>query len=196
MAKSTYNDVTNHGDVDKQVIVGQNSGTINVVKKTRFQKRFEKLNEEVLKEDRYEGVLEEFKYYITEQDSIGMEQKLSDCGFSEGDIFKASVKKQKYSKKQLKNRFYESAQWIDTQLFAKIKIDFETYIEGPLIKKKAPKEEVLIAVVEKVITPTLHLINEEGESDEVLNYSKEDIFGMVYYLTGRCHLNWVDYDNV
>jgi hypothetical protein len=49
---------------------------------------------------------------------------------------------------------------------------------------------------EKVIQPILEILNKEGAEDNYLNYNANDIFGMVYFLTGKCHLNWKDYDTI
>lgn len=188
--------VNNNGPVERQLNIQENSGPIIFTNKTRFSKRFDKLNEEVASDDKYEGVMASLKYYLTKLDGIDMPTKLRDGGFSENEIIKATRRKEEYAKKLEKNLFFESAQWIDSQLFAKIMIDFETYIEKPLINNGANKDEILIAVVEKVINPVLNLINVEGENDDVLNYSLEDVFGMVYYLTGKCHINWKNYDSI
>lgn len=182
--------------IGNQVNINDNSGAIYLSKKTRFSKRFEKLNQEVACNERYEGIMDDFKYYITKLDGIDMPTKLVDGGFTENEIIEATRRKEKYAKKLEINRFFESAQWIDSQLFAKIKIDFEAYVEKPLINNGASKDEVIKTLVEKVITPILDLINVEGENDEVLNYNAEDIFGMVYYLTGKCHINWKNYDSI
>ncbi|MGK0379648.1 MAG: hypothetical protein ACJA1Z_003476 [Patiriisocius sp.] len=188
--------VNNNGPVERQLNIHENSGPIVFTNKTRFSKRFDKLNEEVASDDKYEGVMESLKHYLTKLDGIDMPTKLRDGGFSENEIIKATRRKEKYAKKLEKNLFFESAQWIDSQLFAKIMIEFEIHIENPLIKNGANKDDILIAVVEKVINPVLDLINIEGENDDVLNYSLEDVFGMVYYLTGKCHINWKDYDSI
>jgi hypothetical protein len=188
--------VNNNGPIERQLNILENSGPIVFNNKTRFSKRFDKLNKEVASNEKYEGVMESLKHYLTKLDGIDMPTKLRDGGFSESEIIKAIRRKEKYAKKLEKNLFFESAQWIDSQLFAKIMIDFETYIEKPLINLGANKDEVLRAVVEKVINPVLDLINIEGENDDVLNYSLEDVFGMVYYLTGKYHINWKDYDSL
>jgi hypothetical protein len=188
--------INNNGPIEKQLIIKENSGPIVLTNKTRFSKRFDKLNEEVASDEKYEGVMDSLKHYLTKLDGIDMPTKLKDGGFSGSEIIKAIRRKEKYAKKLEKNLFFESAQWIDSQLFAKIMIDFETYIEKPLINKGANKDDILIAVVEKVIKPVLSLINIEGENDDVLNYSLEDVFGMVYYLTGKCHINWKNYDSI
>jgi hypothetical protein len=182
--------------INNQVNITENQGSIYLTKKTRFSKRFEKLNSEVANNERFAGILDDLKYYITKLDGIDMPTKLNDGGFSSGEILAATRKKEKYAKKLEKNKFFESAQWIDSQLFAKIKMDFETYVEKPLIYKGASKDIILKTIVEKVITPILDLINIEGENDEILNYNAEDIFGMIYYLTGKCHINWKDYDSI
>lgn len=182
-------------EIANQLNISDNKGSINLTRQTRFSKRFEKLNSEVVSNERYDGVMESLIHYLTKLDGIDMPTKLADGGFGDKAILEALRKKDKYAKKQEKNRFFESAQWIDSQLFAKIKMDFETHVELPLVNKGASKEEILCAVVEKVVNPVLELINVEGENDSVLNYDADDIYGMIYYLTGKCHLNWKNYGN-
>jgi hypothetical protein len=189
-------EVRNEAKIDTQLNAANIEGNVYFSKKTRFSKRFEKLNDEVATNEKYDGVMESLKYYLTKLDGIDMPTKLQDGGFTENEIIKASRRKDKFAKRLEKNSFFESAQWIDSQLFAKIMIDFETYVEIPLINNGANKDEVFTAVVEKVVKPVLELINVEGENDEVLNYTIEDIFGMVYYLTGKCHINWKNYDSI
>lgn len=188
--------IENNSEVLAQLNVQNNTGQIWVGQKSRFAKRFEKLNTEVASDMRYEGIMSDFKYYLTTLDGIDMPTKLLDGGFDEAEILEATRRKEKYAKKLEINRFFESAQWIDSQLFAKIKMDFQAYVETPLIKTGASKEEITKALVEKVINPILDLLNTEGESDEILNYNAEDILGMIYYLTGKCHLNWKVYVSV
>jgi hypothetical protein len=189
-------EVNNEKEVQNQLNAANIDGNVYFAPKTRFSKRFEKLNNEVATNEKYEGVMESLKHYLTKLDGIDMPTKLRDGGFNENEIIKAARRKEKFAKRLEKNLFFESAQWIDSQLFAKILIDFEVYVEIPLINKGASKDEIFQAVVEKVVYPVLELINLEGENDEVLNYTTEDIFGMVYYLTGKCHINWKDYDSI
>lgn len=189
-------EVNNGKDVHTQLNAANIEGDVYFGRKTRFSKRFEKLNKEVASNEKYEGIMESLKHYLTKLDGIDMPTKLQDGGFTESEIIKASRRKEKFAKRLEKNLFFESAQWIDSQIFAKIIINFETYIEIPLINNGASKDEILKALVEKVINPVLELINIEGENDEILNYTIEDIFGMVYYLTGKCHINWKNYDSI
>jgi len=188
-------EIINRVAVDTQLNVQENHGIINVVKKTRFSKRFERLNNEVSSDERYEGTMESLKYYLTKRDGIDMPTKLRDGGFKGTEIIEAARRKEKFAKRLEINKFFESAQWIDSQLFAIIKMKFEAHVD-PLICNGSSKEEILKVVVQHVIEPVLEVINIEGENDEVLNYNAEDIFGMIYYLTGQCHLNWKDYDSI
>jgi hypothetical protein len=185
----------NENLIHNQLNIGENQAPIYLTKQTRFAKRFEKLNMEVASDERYEGVMESLKYYLTRLDGIDATTKLEDGGFKEAEVIEAIKKKEKFAKRLELNKFYESAQWIDSQLFAKIKMNFETYVL-PLIYDNSSKHEIMREVVSKVVEPVLDLINLEGENDEVLNYNADDIFGMIYYLTGQCHLNWKNYDSV
>lgn len=185
----------NENQIQNQLNIGANQAPIYLTKQTRFAKRFEKLNKEVASDERYEGIMESLKYYLTSRDGIDMPTKLLDGGFRESEIIEATRKKEKFAKRLELNRFFESAQWIDSQLFGKIKMDFEAFVL-PLVNNGATKDDILKEVVLKVVHPVLDLINIEGENDEVLNYNADDIFGMVYYLTGQCHLNWKNYDSI
>lgn len=188
-------DVNNKGEVQSQLNAANVEGSIYFAKKTRFARRFEKLNQEVKNDERYEGTMESLKYYLTKLDGISAETKLYDGGFNENEVISAIRRKEKYAKRLQLNRFFESAQWIDSQLFAKIKMNFEAFVV-PLIDLGSSKSVILKEVVVKVVQPVLDLINLEGEDDEVLNYNADDIFGMVYYLTGQCHINWKNYDSI
>ena len=187
--------INNKSPIRSQINIAENNGDLNLIPKTRFSKRFEKLKNEIASDIRYEGILSDFEYYNTKLDGKDMPSKLNDGGFNERYILKATIRKQKYAKKAEKYKFFESAQWIDCQLFAKIKLEFDTHVE-PLIIAGAEKSIIIQAVSEKVIKPVLELINIEGENDDILNYDSEDIFGMIYFLTGKCHINWKDYDNI
>jgi hypothetical protein len=185
----------NENQIHNQLNIGENQAPIYLTKPTRFAKRFEKLNNEVASDERYEGIMESLKYYLTRLDGIDAPTKLEDGGFKESEVIAAMQKKEKFAKRLQLNRFYESAQWIDSQLFAKIKMNFETFVL-PLVNDSSSKEQIMREVVIRVVEPVLELINIEGENDEVLNYNADDIFGMIFYLTGQCHLNWKNYDSI
>jgi len=186
----------NKSKISNQLNIGNNTGTIFTSRPTRLSKKFLKLKEEVQSDDRFEGVMDELNRYLTKLDGVSTEKKLRDGDFTEKEVIRALERKMEYSKKLQKGRYFLSAQWINSHLLAKIKIDFEQKVERPLITKNASKELVLDAVLNQVVEPLLTLLNDEGEHDDFLNYNAEDVYGMIYYLTGKCHLNWKDYDSI
>ena len=190
-----HQEIKNEAPIDNQVNIGNLKGNININSKTRWQKKFEKLQEEVRNDKRYETFIEDFNTYNTIQDGIGLEQKLKDTGFTKREILKALFLKEKYAKRVVLGEMFQAQQEIDVEIFSIIDSNFETYVY-PLIINGTEKSIVLQCLMEKVIQPILDILNREGESDDFLNYNANDIYGMLYFLTGKCHLNWKDYDSV
>lgn len=182
--------------VDKQLNINENSGAIYFGAKSKYTRLFERLNKEVSSnKQRFVEVLDEMERYLTKKDSIGLEQKLLDGGFSAQKIIRALERKQLYWKKYEKYKNYESAQRIHIDLLAKIIIDFETHVE-PLIYANESQQIVAECISQNVVNPVVQILNEEGGEDEVLFFTTEEIYGMIYFLTGKCHLNWKDYGNI
>ena len=188
-------DLINKSPVERQVNIGSNKGDIYFDKPTRIALLFKKLKEEAESQSGFTESLQELQRYVTDQDGLGLEKKLSDGGYSSREIDKAEERKQLFWMKAEKGILYPSARKIYALLLAKVIVDFEAYIE-PLIFSKQPKEIVRVALTERIIDPIFDLLNNEAGDDEVMLLNTEEIFGMIYYLTGRCHLNWTDYDTV
>lgn len=187
--------VTNSGPVDKQVIVSQLNGNIDLSGISRLGQRFRRLKEEVEKDIHLSDFLEDFKNYNTKLDGKSMPDKLADGGFSPAEILRATKRKHMYSKKLERNKLYETAQLIDMELFSLINLYFETYVE-PLIEERTAKSEIKKTVLEKIVMPIRDLINQDGKDDTFLCYTTEEIYGMIFFLTGKCHLNWAVYDSI
>lgn len=155
---------------------------------------FRKLREEFENDVRLQKKLDDIKRYRTKlSHTIGLEQKLLDGGFSKTAIDNARRKKQYYAKKATKYQYYESAQRIDSYLFAIVCNRFDQYVT-PLIEDSAPLRAINQTVYEQVVLPIMQELNTNGAEDTYLCYSEDDIFGMIYYLTGNCHINWKNYD--
>lgn len=187
--------VTNSAPVDKQVNVNHLNGNIDFSNVSRLGQRFKRLKEEVEKDVRLSDFMDDFKNYNTKLDGKSMPDKLTDGGFSSLEIFRATKRKHMYSKKLERNKLYETAQLIDMELFSLINLYFETYIE-PLIEEGAAKTVIKQAVLEKIVQPIIDLINQDGRDDTFLNYTTEEVYGMIFFLTGKCHLNWAVYDSL
>lgn len=162
---------------------------------TRFDAYFRRLRQEI-ENHTTSDIIDELLDYKTQTDGKkGLEEKLTDGGFPQSDINWALRKKEQYAKKATKYECYPSAQEINLLLFADIKAKFDCYIK-PLIKKGTDVTTVMQQTHEVIVEPLMQLLNENGEHDEDLRYTTDHIYGMIYYLTGMCHLNWKDYDNI
>lgn len=188
--------VQNQGDVEKQANVGTNNGTIVIGSNiTRLAARFQRLHEEIGKHVKGE-VLDDLLYYNTVLDgSKGFEVKMADGGFSPSFIERARIQKEMYAKKAQRFSDYPSAQQINLDFFAKIKTEFDLNIY-PLIVDGLDTVTIMKEIHNVIVKPIMDLLNAEGAYDEDLQYTEDHIYGMIYYLTGMCHLNWKDYDNV
>lgn len=174
---------------ESTTIINNNGGP------TRLSSYFRQLHEEV-KNKTTRDIIEELLEYKTKLDGTkGMEEKLKDGGFSDAFIRSALRKKQQYAKKAMQFDCYPSAQEINLLIFIDIMDLFTIYVE-PLIKRCEPVETVMQCIHEKVVNPIMDKINVNGAEDQDLRYTPNHIYGMIYYLTGMCHINWKDYDNV
>lgn len=133
------------------------------------------------------------RYHTKLPHTLGLKRKLQDGGFTKTVIDKACRLKQGYAKKATKYQYYEMANRIDDYLFAIVSNHFDVYVL-PLIEAEKPLSEINQAVYEKVIIPVVDELNVNGAEDTCLCYTTDDIFGMLYYLTGNCHINWAIYD--
>lgn len=177
-------------------VAGRDINIWNSQQITWYQKKFQKLAFEIEQDSRFAQTIVDLEYYNTVLDgSKGLADKLKDGGFSQSEIEKARRQKMKFAKKQEQYKFYKSAQWINCHLFADILHRFDDNVK-PLILENADKQKILMAVSEFVIRPIVQMLNNEGADDDYLCYDNEDLFGMVFYLTGICHINWKDYENV
>ena len=162
---------------------------------SRLASDFERLRQEILKGVKQETI-EELKYYITKLPGTrSAEDKLSDGGFKPSSIREAIRLKDLYARRATMYQDYPSAQQINLDLFSRIRHEFDDTI-FPIIEGGADLSSVMQQIRTKIVNPIMQLLNENGAYDEHLHYSEDHIYGMIYYLTGMCHLNWKDYDNV
>jgi len=167
----------------------------NAVAPSRMDSYFQRLIEEVEQKVRAE-IIDELLYYTTKKDgTLGMERKLIDGGFRQDLIMEALRQKEFYAKKSMRYDCYPSAQHIFLLLFARIKNEFNTSIY-PLIVAETPVNTVMEQLRSKIVVPIMEMLDAHGAHDQYLNFTEDHIYGMIYYLTGMCHLNWKDYDNV
>jgi hypothetical protein len=127
--------------------------------------------------------LEHFTNRIGNENVIGLEEKLK-AGNRENIIEFALRNKELYSRKLLKFQFSEAAQQINVYLLGLAEVYFTNYVY-PKICNDESESAVNTVLIEQVINP---LINELDEN--VLDFSPTEINGMIYFLTGNCHIKW------
>ena len=116
--------------------------------------------------------------YKTKLDGTkGLDEKLTEGGFSREQINEALRKKGIYTQKAIKFECFPSAQEINLLLFADIKNRFDVYV-FPLIRKEVETDLVMQCIHEKVVNPIMVQLNIDGEFDEDLHYTSDHIYGM------------------
>jgi len=184
-------DIGIDGD-DNKVVAGDDNSTTNkhyhnYSKQTKLSKLFDRLNQEYNADNRIDQINEDLQRYLTERDAIGLEQKLID-GRIDHLYDDALWLKEEYYKKLTKYVFFEPAQQIHAYLLAIVIEKFRNLIY-PLIREGKSEAEIMKAVSENINAPLLSIIQDEGCND-VMGPSATDIDGMIYFLTGRCHIKW------
>jgi hypothetical protein len=130
------------------------------------------------------NVIDELRHYSSLKSEIrDLKQKLDEAGFSYL-IDEAEELKELVAKLIIKNQHYKSAQKIITYLLADVESTFNSKIK--------PK---LDANVTEADIKTLFRICLEQEvqsqlGENVLEIFNRQINGMVFFLTGNCHLEW------
>lgn len=188
-------DILNNCPIDSQINIDTNNGSIYIGESSRISSYFEKLCREIENNttiDIIEGLL---AYKTILDGTKGLDEKLKDGGFSQSAIDDARRQKELYAKKATQYECYPSAQQINLLLFARIKNEFNVYIL-PLIKDRVCVDIIMRKIYEQIVNPIMDLLDAHGRHDEYLHYTSDHIYGMIYYLTGMCHLNWKDYDNL
>ncbi|SDO52870.1 hypothetical protein SAMN04487900_12433 [Prevotella communis] len=162
---------------------------------TRMDAYFQSLLKEI-ENGITEDVFDALDYYKTKLDGTkDLEEKLTDGGFRPSRIAEAIRLKEMFAKIAMRYDCYPSAQKIIHSLFARIKHEFDDNI-FPLIESQQPLNIVMKQIRERIVIPIRDMLEANGAHDTVLGFNEDHIYGMIYYLTGMCHLNWKDYDNV
>lgn len=183
-------ELQNYSPNAQKVIINNNLSHAD----TRLACLLRNLSVEYKNDTKLQKKLDDIKRYRTKlPHTIGLKQKLIDGHFSATAIDKARRQKQYYAKKATKYQYCESARRIDDYLFAKVCNRFDHYVLT-LIEEQQPLSVIKKAVYEQVVQPIMAELNETGSADTELYYNEDDIFGMLYYLTGNCYINWANYD--
>lgn len=187
--------VFNSTEIERVENYIQNATMITRGGSSRMANYFTKLEQEILKKVKKETI-DELLYYKTKiKGTKDLREKLTDGGFGEQFIENAERQKIWFAKHASKYDCYPSAQQINLDLFARIKNEFYTNV-FPLIQRGEDHVIVMKSIRNSIVIPIMKILDESGAHDEHLMYTEDHIYGMIFYLTGMCHLNWTDYDNL
>jgi hypothetical protein len=131
-------------------------------------------------------IIDDLNDYITDnpyREIIGLENKLSN-GNREDLYPKAIFLKNRFERRILKGQLSIVEQKIYIQVLSHILISFDQYIRQKILCDKS-KEEVDVAIFEFIIEPVHKAIIDFDDA-----ITKELVSGMLYYLTGKCHIAW------
>ena len=154
---------------------------------TYINKLYAKLADETASNPSLQASIEDFDYFNSQVDDdqiIGLERKLIE-GKRVNMVRYAKDVKERYHKKLLRTcQFSEVSQRINVHLLAKVRSYYmdEVY---PSVCEGAEPVYIGRLINERIIKP---LEAELGEN--LLDYTSEDIQGMLYFLTGNCHIKW------
>lgn len=118
---------------------------------------------------------------------IGLEAKLSAAGRDGDYIARGEEMKERFSKRLYKHTFSESAQKIYLCLLNDVAMLFQLRVL-PRILEGAPPAEVDALISKEIIAVVEARL---GPHKFVLDLYAREIAGMLYFLTGNCHLNWI-----
>ena len=159
----------------------------NYTKQTKLSNLFDKLKEVYNSDNKIDAIQDDLQRYLSERDVIGLEQKLINGDVSH--LYEDAIwLKEEYNKKLHKYVFYEPAQHIHAYLLAIIIEKFRNLIY-PLFREGKPQAEILKTISCEINDPLLKIICEEGCND-IMGLNSTDIDGMIFFLTGRCHIKW------
>lgn len=167
--------------------VGNNYfGDVVQTKASSLEKVIQKIIAAAEENQELVDIIEELTEYVTAhpyREIIGLENKLKNGG-REDLLGNAMRYKGRFARRVCKSQMSLTEQKVYIQLLSHILISFDQFVR-PRIRENASASEVDAIIFEKIIEPAHSAIIEFD--DEV---TKELILGMLYFLTGKCHLVW------
>jgi len=146
--------------------------------------RFKKEAEE---NETFSGVIPKLQHYSNVIDAPeeiqGLEGKLQVAGY-DSFLHLGLATKEQFAKKLTEFQFSRSAQEILSFLLAEVFTRFHTGVL-PAIASDESQTVVLRLVQSEVIDPISDLVE-----DNVLDLYADELTGMLYFLTGNCHIKW------
>lgn len=171
--------------------IGRDDNSINVINNVHsssvyLNNLYERFEKEKIENPEFNVLCEELDYFnsIIAGDVIGLEEKLQQGG-REKILFYALDVKERFHRKLMKTSQYSMiAQDINVYLLSKVRSSFMREIYS-LILDNASDEKINLMITERIIKPV-----QADLGINLFRYNEDDIMGMIFFLTGNCHLKW------
>ena len=172
-------------------VLGHQAGRdVNVThqpdKRSAMRTLTERFREERTSDQRLREAIDSLQYYLdpsAPETSFDLERKLT-AARRANSLTEATALKELFAKKLARHQLSPVAQEIFAWALGRMQILFEVRV-GPMIASGETAAVIDEAVLEEVIQPT---IRELEDNVLILNY--QELRGMLYYLTGNCHIKW------
>lgn len=162
------------------------TGDNHFVTLTSLEKAIDQVKRACREDERLIDILEDLADYIKdnpEREIIGLEKKLEKGG--RVDLFsRATFLKNKFARRVAKNQMSKVEQHVYIQILSAINTTWYQSIH-PKIISGANSQEIDLLILEDLIKPIHQAI---VRFDYTI--TTETVSGMLYFLTGKCHLIW------
>jgi len=158
----------------------------NFERSTYLQDLYDKFQSEKEENPELKEFCEELDYFnsIIDGNVIGLEEKLR-LGGRERLLHYALDLKDRFHRKLFKSSQYSLiAQDINVYLLTKVRRGFMMEIYS-LICNNESEEKINMLITERIIRPV-----QADLGINLFKYNEEDIMGMIFFLTGNCHIKW------
>lgn len=158
------------------------------VRISKIKELFAKYEYEKKNDLKFQQIIEDLEHFTTprlNETVVGIEEKLTAA--KRGAYIEYALEvKERYAKKLTIHEMFESSQLINVYLLALVKSCFMNHVY-PLIVQKADDIAIGNSIQNHILNPLLQQL--EGDT---LGFTSEDITGMLYFLTGNCHVKWTN----
>ena len=151
-----------------------------------LEKAIKAIQETISDSPELEIIIEELAEYTTarpDREIVGVEAKLT-AGGREDIIDNAVYLKNVFERRLAKKQLSRVEQHVYAHVLAMIETTFNQYVR-PLIVQGSGKDVIDAAVQEKIFDPVYKAI---VSFDATI--TSRHVAGMLYFLTGKCHLMW------
>lgn len=185
--RKAYSHLVTPGDTLSALIDASDALRGTALRSNSMRALIARFKVEAEENETFSGVIPKLQHFSNVVDAPeaiqGLEGKLTDAGY-ENFLHLGITTKEQFAKKLIEFQFSRSAQEILSFLLAEVFTRFHTSVL-PAISSNESHAVVFRLVQSEVINPISDLVEEN-----VLDLYADELTGMLYFLTGNCHIKW------